>query len=135
MINIKNIHSVARMLLIAIAVLNLGRGLFHAFAPDSGAGTVAHLDLTTNAENIIFLIAMIGVRQISIGLFQLLIAFRARHFIFHALVIDFIMLVMPKMIDKLPSSTFPGMFAHHIELLIVSLVLIAFFFSKKFCKQ
>lgn len=135
MINIKNIHSVARILLIAIAVLNLGRGLFHAFAPDSGAGTVAHLDLTTNAENIIFLIAMIGVRQISIGLFQLLIAFRAKHFIFHAFVIDFIMLLMPKVIDKPPSSTFPGMFAHNIELLIVSLFLIAFFFSKKFCKQ
>jgi hypothetical protein len=118
------------ILLLILAVFNLARGLFHAFAPDSGAGSVAHLDLTSNATNIIFLIATIGIHQVAIALFQLLIALKARQFVVHAFVIDFIMLSLPRFYDKPPTSTFPGLIDHNIELLIVALVLVYFTLSR-----
>lgn len=113
----------ARILLIGLALFNIGRGLFHTFAPDGGAGTVAHLDLTTNAQNIIFLIATIGVHQIAIGLFQLLIAWRAQQLILAAYVIDLVLLVLPRFDNKLPASTFPGITAHNVELIVVGVII------------
>jgi len=52
------------------ALMNLARGGVHAFSPDGGAGTIAGLDLTTSADTIIPLFALIGVNQIVIGLFE-----------------------------------------------------------------
>lgn len=118
------------ILLAVLGAFTLARGLFHAFIPDSGAGTVAHLDLTTNAQNIIFLIAVIGIHQVAIGLFQLIIAFRLRSFVAHAFVIHFIMLILPKFFDKPPASVFPGLLVHDVELWIVSIVIFLFFLSK-----
>ncbi len=112
--------------LIAIALLNFIRGFIHAFAPEGGARSIAHLDLSTNTQNIIFLIATIGVRQIAIGLFQLLIAFKARHLIMYAFLIDLVLLLLPRLFDKPPASVFPGMIAHHVELTIVVVVLGSF---------
>lgn len=52
------------------ALMNLARGGVHAFSPDGGAGTIAGLDLSTSANTIIPLFALIGVNQIVIGLFE-----------------------------------------------------------------
>lgn len=124
------ITRVAWVLLVVLAVLNIGRGLFHAFAPDGGAGTVAHLDLSTNAQNIIFLIAMIGIHQVALGLLQLVVAFRARQFVFHAFVIDMVMLLIPLLIKKQPASLFPGFYAHEVERDIVVIVVILLFAAR-----
>ena len=118
------------MILLILALFNIARGLFHAFAPDSGAGSVAHLDLSSNAQNIIFLIAAIGIHQVALGCFQLLIALRARQFVLHAFVIDFILLILPRLYDKPPASSFPGLVAHNIELFIVILILAVFALSR-----
>jgi hypothetical protein len=68
-----------------VALLNLGRGAFHALAPDSGAGSVAGLDLSTNAQTIIYLLAAIGVSQFVWGLLQAYIVLRERRFVMHVL--------------------------------------------------
>lgn len=112
----------AWVLLVVLAVLNIGRGLFHAFAENGGADTVAHLDLSTNAQNIVFLIAMIGIHQVALGLFQLIVAFRARQFVIHAFAIDAITLLLPLLFNKQPASLFPGFYAHEIERNIVIVV-------------
>lgn len=52
------------------ALMNLARGGIHAFSPDGGAGTIAGLDLSTSADTIIPLFALIGVNQIGVGLFE-----------------------------------------------------------------
>lgn len=52
------------------ALMNLARGGVHAFSPDGGAGTIAGLDLSTSADTIIPLFALIGVNQIGVGLFE-----------------------------------------------------------------
>ncbi len=53
------------------AVTNLVRGGIHDFVPDGGAHSIAGLDLSTNAQTILGLFAIIGVQQIAIGLFEL----------------------------------------------------------------
>ncbi|MBV9045218.1 MAG: hypothetical protein JO294_08860, partial [Alphaproteobacteria bacterium] len=45
------------------ALLNIGRGCIHAFAPDGGAHSIAGLDLSTNAQTILSLFAGLGFHQ------------------------------------------------------------------------
>lgn len=52
------------------ALMNLARGGVHVFSPDGGAGTIAGLDLSTSADTIIPLFALIGVNQMGVGLFE-----------------------------------------------------------------
>lgn len=56
--------------LAGFALLNVGRGSIHAFAPDGGAHSIAGLDLTTNAQTILSLFAAVGLHQIAMGLFE-----------------------------------------------------------------
>ena len=60
----------AIVVLAAFALINIGRGAIHAFAPDGGAHSIAGLDLTTNAPTILSLFATIGLHQIVLGLFE-----------------------------------------------------------------
>ena len=56
--------------LLLFALMNVARGGLHVFSPDGGAGTIAGLDLSTSADTIIPLFALIGVNQIGLGLFE-----------------------------------------------------------------
>lgn len=58
--------------------LNLFRGSVHTFLPDGGAGVIAGFDLSHSRQTILFLFAVMGVDQLSIGVVDLIIAFRAR---------------------------------------------------------
>lgn len=65
-------------LLTVLGLVNLVRGAIHVFLPDSGAGVIAHFDLTQGGRTIIFLLAMIGAGQIASGLVELLVVARFR---------------------------------------------------------
>ena len=67
-------------LLVILGLINLVRGSIHAFLPDSGAGVIAHFDLTQGGTIIVFLLAMIGAGQIGSGLIDLLVVGRYRAF-------------------------------------------------------
>ena len=67
-------------LLVILGLINLVRGSIHAFLPDSGAGVIAHFDLTQGGTIIVFLLAMIGAGQIGSGLIDLLVVGRYRTF-------------------------------------------------------
>ncbi len=74
----------SRLAVVAVGLLglvNLGRGSIHLFAPDGGAGTIAGLDLSSNAPTILFLFATLGAGQIAMGLVDLTAAARARSFV------------------------------------------------------
>ena len=110
--------------IIYFILLNFGRGLFHAYYHDSGAGSVAGLDLNVGGGvDIIFLLAAVGSRQVTIGLFELLIVFFASHlkrFIFLFVIIQ---TIIDKTNFKHPSTPVPGAIAHQIEL-ITSIILL-----------
>lgn len=65
-------------LLTVLGLINLARGAVHVFLPDSGAGVIAHFDLTQGGRTIVFLLAMIGAGQIASGLVELLVVARFR---------------------------------------------------------
>jgi hypothetical protein len=61
-----------------MGVLNLFRGSIHTFLPDGGAGVIAGFDLSHSRQTIVFLFAVMGVEQLSVGVVDLIVAFRAR---------------------------------------------------------
>lgn len=61
-----------------MGVLNLFRGSIHTFLPDGGAGVIAGFDLSHSRQTIVFLFAVMGVEQLSLGVVDLIVAFRAR---------------------------------------------------------
>jgi hypothetical protein len=53
-----------------MALVNLGRGAVHTFAPDGGAHSIAGLDLGANAQTILSLFATLGLGQMVKGAFE-----------------------------------------------------------------
>src|SRR5271170_4017514 len=71
-------EALAWRVLALIGVLNLFRGSVHTFLPDGGAGVIAGFDLSHSRQTIVFLFAVMGVEQLSLGVVDLIIAFSAR---------------------------------------------------------
>lgn len=98
-------------LLVLLGLINLGRGSAHAFLPDSGAGVIAHFDLTQGGPTIIFLLAMIGAGQIGSGLVELLVATRFRAFAAPLLAIELLRALIGvyiAFISKSVGTGYPG---------------------------
>jgi hypothetical protein len=72
------IDPIALWVVAAIGVLNLFRGSVHTFLPDGGAGVIAGFDLSHSRQTIVFLFAVMGIEQLSLGVVDLIVAFRAR---------------------------------------------------------
>ncbi len=61
-----------------VGILNLFRGSIHTFLPDGGAGVIAGFDLSHSRQTIVFLFAVMGIEQLSLGVVDLIVALRAR---------------------------------------------------------
>jgi hypothetical protein len=61
-----------------VGLLNLFRGSIHTFMPDGGAGVIAGFDLSHSRQTIVFLFAVMGIEQLSLGVVDLIVAFRVR---------------------------------------------------------
>ena len=68
--------------LILWASIGLIRASIHIFAPDGGAGSIAHFDLNNEgAAALLFMFAALGLSQITFTLFQWIVIFRYRSLI------------------------------------------------------
>ena len=76
------------LVLALFVAINIGRGCIHAFAPDGGAHSIAGLDLTTNAQTILSLFALMGFNQIAMGLFELFVLIQRRDLLVIALALQ-----------------------------------------------
>jgi len=70
--------AIAWRVIALFGVLNLFRGSIHTFLPDGGAGVIAGFDLSHSRQTIVFLFAVMGIEQLSLGVVDLIVAFRAR---------------------------------------------------------
>lgn len=61
-----------------MALINLGRGAVHSFAPDGGAVSIAGLSLGDQGPTIVSLFATLGLGQMVMGAFQAYIVLRRR---------------------------------------------------------
>ena len=98
-------------LLTVLGLINLARGAVHVFLPDSGAGVIAHFDLTQGERTIVFLLAMIGAGQIASGLVELLVVARFRAFAAPLLAIELLRALLAlyiAFISKSVGAGYPG---------------------------
>ena len=98
-------------LLTVLGLVNLARGAVHVFLPDSGAGVIAHFDLTQGGRTIVFLLAMIGAGQIASGLVELLVVARFRAFAAPLLAIELLRALLAlyiAFISKSVGAGYPG---------------------------
>jgi hypothetical protein len=78
-------RAIPLLALAMMAVINVGRGCIHSFAPDGGAHSIAGLDITTDRQTILALFAQLGMQQIVLGLFEFFVLFFRRDLIVIAL--------------------------------------------------
>lgn len=105
------VSRVGLSILALLGVFNIVRGSLHAFLPDSGAGSIAHFDLSQGGQTLIFLLAATGVGQIGAGLIDLAVAARYRVFALPLLVIETFKAVLSLLIayvSKPPPHEIPG---------------------------
>lgn len=69
---------IALWIFTVLAVISTIRSFIHFLALDGGAGSVAGLDLSKGADNIIFAFGLFGLSQLIYAFIQLLVAFRYR---------------------------------------------------------
>lgn len=102
--------------LLVLGLVDLGRGGLHWLAPDSGAGTIAGMNLSyPNARDVVFLLALTGISQIIWGIACLLIVLRAKQLVPIALLAEVVrglMILFTEYSLKPPVSPVPGRFMH-----------------------
>lgn len=79
----------AWLFLLALGLVNFGRGGIHLFADDGGAGRIAGIDLARNGEVIVMLFAVMGLDQIAWGVVDVFVALRQRSFVPIVLAVSF----------------------------------------------
>jgi len=75
---IQAVEPLAWQVVALVGILNLFRGSIHTFLPDGGAGVIAGFDLSHSRQTIVFLFAVMGIEQLSLGVVDLIVALRAR---------------------------------------------------------
>lgn len=117
-------HRVTLIVLAVLGIFNLVRGGLHVFLPDSGAGSIAGMDLTQGGQAIVFLLAMTGVGQIGAGLVDLAVAARYRAFAVPLLAIEAgrsLLALVTAWLVKLPPVDVPG----RRGMIVTTIILIA----------
>ena len=128
---------IALWVFMLLAVISTVRSLIHFLAPDGGAGSIAGLDLSKGAENIIFSFGLWGLSQLIYAFIQILVAFRYRTLIPLFYLILFFETIGRMTVGRMKPpillhGTPPGGIANYIML---PLVIIMFLLSLKLRKQ
>lgn len=71
----------ALVLLWLLIALNAVRGFIHVVWRDSGAGRIAGIDLASNGQPVVALLAQVGLDQLAWGLVELAVVTRYRRFV------------------------------------------------------
>jgi|GEM_PF-1174953 len=71
------VDPIAFWVVAVVGIMNVFRGSIHTFLPDGGAGVIAGFDLSHSRQTIVFLFAVMGIEQLSLGVVDLIVAFRS----------------------------------------------------------
>lgn len=91
-----------------IAFISTIRSFIHLLAPDSGAGSIAGVDLSAGASGIIFAFALWGSAQLVYSCVQLAVAFRYRSLV----PFMYVLLMLETVLRELAGRMKPVVFAH-----------------------
>ena len=128
-------HRLVVLVFGVLTAVTLGRSLFHMFAADGGAQSVAHIPLSSYsvpaAEAVIFLFSLWGLSQLMMGLVYVAALLRYRSMIPLLLVLMFLEYAGRITIGHLrvieTTATAPGSILDYV---IVPLTLVLLFFSR-----
>lgn len=128
---------IALYMFMLLSFISMGRSLVHFLAPDGGAGSIAGIDLSQGAENVIFAFGLWGLSQVLYAFIQILVAFRYRNLIplfYIILLIETIgrMVVGAMKSPILLNGAPPGGIANYI---LLPLCIIMIFLSTKIKKK
>jgi hypothetical protein len=105
-----------RIVLAMLGVLNLLYGCVQWVAPESGAGSIAGMDLSTSsAPNIVYLLAAAGISQVAWGVVYLYIALRERRLLYSIFLLEALKsgaLLFTEYVTKPPIVPIPGRYLH-----------------------
>jgi hypothetical protein len=105
-----------RIVLAMLGVLNLLYGCVQWVAPESGAGSIAGMDLSTSsAPNIVYLLAAAGISQVAWGVVYLYIALRERRLLYSIFLLEALKsgaLLFTEYVTKPPVVPLPGRYLH-----------------------
>jgi hypothetical protein len=105
-----------RIVLAMLGVLNLLYGCVQWVAPESGAGSIAGMDLSTSsAPNIVYLLAAAGISQVGWGVVYLYIALRERRLLYSIFLLEALKsgaLLFTEYVTKPPIVPIPGRYQH-----------------------
>jgi len=119
---------VPRWFLIAFGVVDILRGGFHFLAPDSGVSSVAGLNIKhANGQDLVFFLALIGIVQMSNGVWSIYFGLYYTSLIPFALATNVAKNVLTLFTEhsfKPPSRPVPGRFMHAATLILSSVMLL-----------
>lgn len=127
----------AWVILACIAILDIVTGSIHFFAPDGGAGTIAHFDLVPGAQattEIIYLFALLGTTQYAFSIFNLYAALKKRELVPLAFIlVAFLngMGIITNLFFKAPPDQFPFQYRTIIVFALSAIVLILLYKERK----
>ena len=105
-----------RIVLAMLGVLDLLHGCVHWVAPESAAGSIAGMDLSTSsAPNIVYLLAAAGISQVAWGVVYLYIALRERRLLYSIFLLEALKsgaLLFTEYVTKPPVVPLPGRYLH-----------------------
>jgi hypothetical protein len=111
-----SLEPLMRIVLAMLGVLNLLYGCVHWVAPESGAGSIAGMDLgTSSVPNIVYLLAAAGISQVAWGVVYLYIALRERRLLYSILLLEALKsgaLLFTEYVTKPPVVPLPGRYLH-----------------------
>jgi hypothetical protein len=111
-----SLEPLMRIVLAMLGVLNLLYGCVHWVAPESGAGSIAGMDLgTSSAPNIVYLLAAAGISQVAWGVVYLYIALRERRLLYSIFLLEALKsgaLLFTEYVTKPPVVPLPGRYLH-----------------------
>ena len=101
-----------RIILAMLGVLDFLQGCVQLVAPESGAGSIAGMDLSTSsAPNIVYLLAAAGISQVAWGVVYLYIALRERRLLYAIFLLEALKsgaLLFTEYVTKPPVVPIPG---------------------------
>ncbi len=117
-----------------LGLVNLGRGAIHVLAPDSGAASIAGLDLSGARATIVFLLASVGVGQIGLGLIDLAAVARWHAFVRPLLAVHVLQAALGALVLfvlKPPPTPVPGQWFNLALLVVLAAIAAVEFFRAR----
>lgn len=131
-------YRIAVYVFMVYSMISIARSCVHFFAPDGGAGSIAHIDLSQGGKNIIFVFALWGSSQLILAFVQLLVCVRYQSllpFMYILLFLEYcfraLLGIMKPLVFEAGAGTPPGGYLDKIMIPLALIMLILSLMTKK----